>query len=201
MKWTLKTKELDPTLQRLAEAINRINSCKLVSISDSTYYTTPLPFYTDFKFYTFIDLSFTPYLEIRLLDNGNYTFMLDGTQNPFIEANSISPLVLTDKNVYDYALLVLGNTRKKDDSYRLVNSIDEITFSAEPTLEEYEKLESSIKTPKIKKDKESFIIKATLLFGDTLIKASIKVSLNGSVDITKEKKILDNMPIKEMILE
>jgi len=200
MRWTFK-KEPDPTLQRLAAAINRINSNDLVSPADSTYYTTALPFYTDFKLYTFIDLSFTPYLEMRLLDNGNRTFLIDGTQNAFIEANAISPLILTSKNAYEYAMLVLGNVKKNDFSYRLVNSMDEINFSSQPTYQQYEQLESSIKTPKIKKDKNSFHIKATLLLGDAVIEASIQVSFDGRVDIIKEKKILDNMPVKELSLE
>jgi hypothetical protein len=201
MKWTFKSKVFDPTLQRLAETINRINSCKLVSISDSTYYTTLLSFYNDFKFYTFIDLSFTPYLELRLLDNGTHTFIIDGTQNPFIEVNSISPLLLTSKNVYEYAMFVLGNITKNDNTYRLVNSIDEINFSSEPTFEQYQQLESSIKSPKIRKEKDSFYIKATLLFGETVVEASIKVTQDGRVNIIKEKKILDKMPVKELILE
>ncbi len=201
MKWLSKGKGLDSTLVRLAEAINRSNSSNLVSPLDSTFYLTPLPFYTDFKLYTFVDLSFTPCLEMHLLDNGIYTFILDGTQKPFLEANAISPLVLTTKNVYHYAMVVLGNTQKNDNSYRLVNSIDEINFSTEPTKEQYQQLESSIKTTKIKKEKDSFLIKTTILYDDSVIEASINVTLDGRVEIIKEKKLLDHMPIREFILE
>ena len=201
MKWIFKSKEPDLTLERLANTINRINSNNLVSASDSTFYATNLPFYEDFKLYTFIDLSFTPYLEMKLLDNVKYTFIIDGTQNAFIEANKLSPLVLTIENVYEYAMLVLGNTKKNDYSYRLVNSVDEINFSTEPTFAQYQQLESSIKPPRIKKEKDNFIIKATILYGDSVVKASIIVSLNGRVDITKEKIVLDNMPVQELILD
>ena len=201
MKWFLKGKKQDPTLIRLANVINSNNSSDLVSPEDSIYYITSLPFYNDFKLYTFIDLSFTPYLEMRLLDNGTHTFILDGTQNPFIEANNISNLILTSENVYQYAMLVLGNTQKNDNSYRLISSIDEINFSAEPTKEQYQLLESSIKTAKIKKENEFFLIKTILLFGDSVIKASITITLDGRVDIVKEKKLLDNMPVRELILE
>jgi hypothetical protein len=201
MKWLSKEKKLDTTLVRLAEVINRSNSSNLVSPVDSTFYLTPLPFYTDFKLYTFVDLSFTPCFEMCLLDNGIYTFILDGTQKPFLEANVVSPLVLTSKNVYQYAMLVLGSIQKNDNSYRLVKSIDEINFSSEPTKEQYQLLESSIKTTKIKKDKDSFLIKTTILYDDSVIEASINVALDGRVEIIKEKKLLDNMPIRELILE
>lgn len=201
MKWLSKSKELDSTLIRLAAAINRNNSSNLVSPNDSTYYSKSLPFYNDFKLYTFIDLSFTPYLEMCLLDNGVYTFILDGTQTPFLEANSISSLKLTIENVYQYAMLVLGHTKRNDNTYRLVSSIDEINFSAEPTKEQYQKLESSIRTTKIKKEKGLFLIKTTFLFDDSVFEASINVTRDGHVDIIKEKKLLDNMPIRELILE
>ncbi|NVO08944.1 MAG: hypothetical protein HXX16_03185 [Bacteroidales bacterium] len=201
MKWLFKSKKLDQTLVRLVKAINNVNSCSLVSPEDSRYYTTSLPFYNDFKLYTFIDLSFSPYLEMKLLDNGTHTIPLDGTQQPFLKANSISPLILTSKTVYQYTMLVLGNIQKHDNSYRLINSIDEIDFSSEPTKEQYQQLESSIKTPKIKKDKDSFLVKTTLLFADNVIEASIKVNLDGRIEILKEKEILNNMPVVELVLE
>ncbi len=201
MKWLFKSKKLDQTLVRLAGAINKVNSCSLVSPEDSIYYTTLLPFYKDFKLYTFIDQSFSPYLEVKLLDNETHTFSLNGTQQPFLDANAISPLILTEDTVYQYTMIVLGNIQKHDNSYRLVNSINEITFSSEPTKEQYQQLESSIKTPKIKKDKDSFIIKTTMLFADNVIKASIKVDFDGRIEILKEKKILDHMPVIESALE
>lgn len=201
MKWSLKCKKQDPTLVRLAEFINKANSNDLVSPGTSIYSITTLPYYSDFKLYTFRDLSFTPYLEMRLLDNGTHTLMLDGTQNPFLVANTISPLVLTSRNVYQYAMLVLGNTKKNDSSYRLINSIDEVNFSAEPTKEQYQLLESSIKAARIKKDKEFFLIRTTMFFDDSVIDASINITFDGRVDIIKEKKLLGNMPIRELILE
>ncbi|RPH30593.1 MAG: hypothetical protein EHM93_15580 [Bacteroidales bacterium] len=152
MNWLLKDKVENPTLKRLAIAINSYNGSNLVSTEESTYYTTTLPFFIDFKLISFIDLSFCPYLEIRLLDNGKTTFILDGTQKPFIEAGSISPLLLTSRNVYQYAALVLGDMNRNDNSYRLVTSINDIHFSEEPTKEQYQLLESSIQMAKIKKN-------------------------------------------------
>lgn len=199
--WQLKSKVYDSTLKRLSDFINKSNNSNLVSIADSTYKTTTFSFFTDFKLITFIDLSFCPYLEVRLLDNGTKTLMLDGTQDPFIEANLISPLILTKENVYQYAMLVLGNTQKNDNSYRLVSSIDDIDFSTEPTKEQYQLLESSIKKTKIIEDDGYFSIKTTLLFDDTVFKVLINVYLDGKVDIAKEKVLLLNMPIRELVLE
>lgn len=201
MLWSLKVKEVNPMLKRLAGFINAYNNSSLVSISESTFYVKTLPFYSDFKLITFIDLSFSPYLEIRLLDNGEKTFVLDGTQQPFYEANAISPLLLTEDNVFQYAMLVLGNTQKNDNSFRLVTSIDDIYFSQEPTKEQYELIESSIRTTKIKHEDGSFKIKTTLLFDDTVAKVVIRVSNDGKVEIAKEKLLLNNMPIRELVLE
>ncbi len=201
MIWQTKGKVYDSTLKRLVDFINRYNGSNLVSIENSTLYISALPFYTDFKLITFIDLSFSPYFEIRLLDNGETSFILDGTQKPFLDACSISSLTLTNENVYQYALLVLGNTQKNDNSYRLVNSIDDICFSAEPSKEQYQQLESSIKNTKIKKGKEFYEIKTALLFDVTVIAALINVSFNGRVDIVKERVLLHNMPIRELVLE
>lgn len=199
--WSLKGKEVNPKLKRLVGFINKYNDSNLVSVSESTFYEAKLPFYKDFKLITFIDLSFCPYLEIRLLDNGDKSFILDGTQQPFYEVNSITPLLLNDDNVFQYAMLVLGNTQKNDNSFRLVTSIDDIYFSQEPTKEQYQLIESSIRTTKIKHEDGSYKIKTTLLFDDTIAKVVIRVFNDGKVEIAKEKLLLNNMPIRELILE
>lgn len=201
MSWLFKSKQPDQTLQRLSEAINKKNGSRLVSPGNSTLFTTELPFYKGIKLYTYVDLSYTPYFQQQLLDNGNVTFVLDGTQTPFIEANSISPLILTSKNIISYTRLILSNIQKNDCSYRLVTSIDDVEFSSEPSDEQYTKLKSSIKTPRIKKDKDSFYINSAVLFNDSVLDVLIKVSLDGRLDIIKEKKILDNMPIRELVPE
>ncbi|HCT30241.1 MAG TPA: hypothetical protein DIW31_05805 [Bacteroidales bacterium] len=199
--WLSKEKTINPTLKRLAGFINHYNCSNLVSLSESTFYITPLPFYSDFNLITFIDLSFSPYLEIRLLDNGEKSIILDGTPQPFYEVNAISPLQFTEKNVFQYAMLVLGNTQKNDNSYRLVTSIDDIYFSQEPTKEQYQLIESSIRTTKVKHEEGSYKIKTTLLFDDTVAKVVIRVFDNGKVEIAKEKLLLNNMPIRELVLD
>lgn len=199
--WQLKSRVYDSTLVRLAEFINRYNDSSLVSLADSTFYITSLPFYDDFKLITFIDLGFSPYLEVRLLDNGTQTYILDGTQNPFFKANTTSKLNLNYENVYQYALLVLGNIQKNDNSYRLVNSIEDICFSTKPTKEEYQRLVLSVKNPIIEKEEDLYKIKATILFDDKVIDALLTVSFCGCVSIIKEKVILNNMPIRELVLE
>lgn len=199
--WRTKERKTDETAERLAKAINKYNCSNLVSTANSTYRMFTLPFYTNFKLYTFIDFSFCPYLEMNLLDNGVYTFVLDGSQKPFLEANALSPLVLTSNNVYQYASVVLGNICKGDSSYRLVNSINDITFCTIPSKEEYLQIESSITTPTIKKDADSYEITTSLLLNDCMVEATIKIHIDGHIEIIEEKVVLENMPIQEMVLE
>lgn len=199
--WRSKERKIDTTTERLAKAINKYNCSNLVSVAYSIYHKLTLPFYNDFKLYTFIDFSFCPYLEMQLLDNGIHSFVLDGTQKPFLEANSLSPLVLTSNNVYQYALIVLGNIRKGNSSYRLVNSIDEIPFSTIPTKEQFLQIESSIAPPVIEKNANHFLIKTNLLLNDSVLEASIQVQIDGRIEIKEERVVLENMPVKEMVLE
>ncbi|MHC1705569.1 MAG: hypothetical protein AB9846_16835 [Tenuifilaceae bacterium] len=201
MSWNFRSKEQDPNLLRLVECINKRNGSKLVSADSSTYYVTELPFYNSFKLFTLADLSFTPYFKQQFLDNGQYTFVLDGTQTPFIEANSISPIILTSKNVFSYAQLVLCHINKKDCSYRLVSSMEDVEFSSEPTPEQYEKLIASIQKPKIETDKDSFLISCSYILDDSVFEGLIKVTFDGRVEILNEKIILENMPVKELIPE
>ncbi len=201
MKWSFKSKETDPTIIRLAEAINRKNGSRLVSYSDSTYYTTEISFYSDFKLYTFVDLGFIPYYQVRLLDNGFQTIVLDGTITPFIEAASISPLVLTRQTVFDYAKVVLSCMEKEEGCFHIVTNIDEVDFNTEPTPTEYLKLEASIFPPRILKENGTFHIVASMIYGDSVFEATIQISQDGRVEILSQTRVLENMPVKELILE
>jgi hypothetical protein len=201
MKWLFKSKEQNPTLLRLANAINRKNGSKLITLESSEFFLTELPFYNGFKLYTLVDLSFTPYFKQRLLDNGLNTIVLDGSILPFIEANISSPIILTTQNVFEYANLVLDNIIETDSNYKLISSIEDVDFSSDPSFEEYTKLNSSIKSPRIRKENDHFLIIASMIHSETVYEALIKVTLDGRVDILKEKKILENMPIHELIPE
>jgi len=199
--WRTKERKIDETTERLAKAINKNNCSNLVSTANSTYRMFTLPFYPNFKLYTFIDFSFCPYLEMNLLDNGSYTFVLDGSQKPFLEANALSPLVLTSNNVYQYASVVLGNICKGDSSYRLVNSINDITFSSIPSKDQFNQIESSIISPVIKKNEDHFLITTSLLLRDNILETTIKIHIDGRIDIIEENVVLENMPIQELVLE
>lgn len=201
MKWLFKSKQQNPTLLRLADAINRKNGSKLISIESSEYFVTELPFYNGFNLYTLVDLSFTPFFKQQLLDNGKDSIVLDGSILPFIDANMLSPIILTNQNVFEYASLVLDNIIKADSNYKLISSIEDVDFSSDPSFEEYTKLNSSIKSPRIRKENDHFLIIASMIHSDTIFEALIKVTLDGRVDILKEKKILENMPIHELISE
>ncbi len=199
--WRTKERKADETIERLAKAINKYNCSNLVSTANSTYRLSVLPFYTSFKLYTFIDFSFCPYFEMSLLDNGSHTFVLDGSQKPFLEANALSPIVLTSNNVYQYASVVLGNICKGDSSYRLVNSIDDITFSTIPSKEQYKQIKSTIISPIIKKDEDHFLITTSLLLNENILETTIKIHIDGRIEIVEEKVVLENMPIQELVLE
>lgn len=201
MKWSFKSKDVDPVLQRLADSINQKNGSNLVNPEDSVYYAKEVTFYSDFKLFTFVDLSFTPYYQVRLLDNGFQTIVLDGTIKPFLEAANQSPLVLTKQNVFEYANVVLSNIEKEEGCSHLVESIDDIEFSSEPTPEQFVKLETSIKAATVSKDNGSFRISASLVYGDSVFDTTIQVTQDGVVEIVYLEKLLDSMPIKEMILE
>jgi len=201
MKWPFGSKEIDTTIIRLAEAINRKNGSHLVNYHDSTYYSVEISFYADFKLYTYVDLGFMPYYQVRLLDNGFQTIVLDGTITPFVEAASISPLVLTKQTVFDYAKVVLCCMEKEDGFYHLVANIDEVDFSTEPTAEQFQKLELCIHSPRILKDNGTLHIIASLIYGDSVFEATIQVSQDGRVEILNEIKLLEKMPVKELMLE
>jgi hypothetical protein len=199
--WSNRGKTVDAVLQRLVKTVNNANGVPIVSGDSSTYFHTDLAFYTDFKRYSLFDLSFTPYLQFDLLDNGQHTLLLDGSFKPFEQANKLSPPSLTGQNVFEYARLVVNTMEMNGCRMRVVGSIEEVDFDSEPTPEQYRQLESTIKAPAIRTIDNVFAIVATLLLADTINYININVYGDGRVDILGVEKILESMPVRELIID
>lgn len=199
--WSNRGKTVDEVLLRLVSAVNTTNGVPIVSADSSTYFHSDLAFYTDFKRYSLLDLSFTPYLQFDLLDNGQHTLLLDGSFRPFEQANKLSPPSLTGQNVFEYARLVVNTMEMNGYRMRLVSSIEEVDFDSEPTPEQYRQLESTIKAPAIHTIDKVFTIAATFLLADTINYITINVYGDGRVDILGVEKILERMPVRELILD
>ena len=191
--------------QDLAEIINLINQEQgfdIYSLESSSAKKAATPFYKSLELLEVTEFGSIPPLTMRffLKNDKIEIFKLDGSKEALLDINKIEKPKLDDKNVVAYAKFALGSVMGEEGSFRLIENVDEIEFSREPTEKEQKMLLAAIKPAKANPSNEGFTIDANVLYSDCVYRAIITVTNDGMVDIKEEKTMLTDMPTREIML-
>lgn len=130
----------DENVPSLIEKINEQSSLKLFSEDRSHVEMAELPFYKNFKLVQATTFSSIPPVTMQYLVAGSApnwdVVKLNGTRDPIFENNARAGLVLNAETVVPYATFVLGAVQTEQGSLRLVEKVDDETFTNTPTPEQ-----------------------------------------------------------------
>ncbi len=161
-----------------------------------------LPFYKKFKLLlATVDLPQRPVL-LRYADDGSHVITLDASPEHIYEVNKLEDLHLQAPHVASYLRFFLENSG--GDAYHIVETEKEVNW-----------LKASGQDPEVKALKEKCIAmlhaikitalpdgghfaNATAIRGRNLAEISVKVHVDGHVEILAEKTVLSNIPVAEV---
>lgn len=187
------------------ELIGKINALSTYSIfkAEKTHLqVSALPFYKNFKFVKATTFSTIPPVTMHyLLANDGTVIKMDGTREPIFENNAKGGLVLNEETVVAYATFVLDAVMTENGSLRLVEKVDEETFTSTPTPEQRRDVTHMIRPAKVTKTAEGFKLDCIMLYGDAVFRADIDVKADGFIEILGEEKLGEGLPIRPIFLE
>ncbi|MGD9637445.1 MAG: hypothetical protein AB7U85_00120 [Alphaproteobacteria bacterium] len=184
----------------IIEKINALHDITLFDSESTRLQETKLSFYDDYILLKATELAAIPPLNMRFLFRSGEIVKLDGTIDAFNTVNRKAKINLNQDNVYAYAKFFLGSLVSQDGAFRIVESIDDVEFSLDPTDEELEKITSAINSPIIKEDDNGFNIETNMIYSDCVYKVNIFVNKNGDLDILNEEVLLSEMPVRAIML-
>lgn len=163
-----------------------------------------LPFYKGFHFLDIADYSQVPAVRVFALYNPKTQglTLLNWTNEPIYKMNKEVLVSLSEKNVSDYVRFFLSYVRGQHGRFIPIENVDDIAWREDPPPAARRAISKMITPVTLEgRDKnDGFKLKACMMFRDSLFKADIFVSLDGTTQITGEELLIEDMPVLDDIL-
>jgi len=168
----------------------------------------PLPFYDGYQFIEVRQASDNPprkFNIIATIDQKSWQdggiVMLDGSNAPLYALNKQVPIILNDENIQVYAQFFFGYVRGAQGIFQIINTIDDIHWHEAPALSGRKALEKMIEPISlVRQDEDSYQLKATIVFRDSLFSSDILVGHDGMISLTNQQILVEDLPISDQTL-
>ena len=189
----------------LVEKLNAATTTKILKEGRTHVSLAEAPFYTRMKLARATTYTTMPPVTMHFLVGGaapDWTVVrMNGTKDPIFKTNADAGLVLNKDTVVAYLAFVLGEIQSEEGALRLVEQVDDETFTKTPTPEERKTVTHLIRPAKVAETADGFAVDAVVLYGDAVFNIELAVKKDGTFDIVKEEKLAENMPVRPIILE
>lgn len=189
----------------LIKKINEKSSFDIFSADRSHLTVADLPFYKNFKLLQATTFSSIPPVTMQYLISGTApdfkVIKMNGTRDPIFENNAEGGLVLDAKTVVPYAAFVLDAVQTDQGTLRLVEKVDENTFSDTPTPQQRKEVTHMIRPAKVKETDDGFELDVIMLYGDSVYRADLEVKKDGFIEIKQEELLAEGLPVRQIFLE
>ncbi|MCK5295617.1 MAG: hypothetical protein KAJ75_01885 [Alphaproteobacteria bacterium] len=160
-----------------------------------------LPFYKDYKLLEITEFASHPPLTMDFLFKGDDIEQVDGTKDSILSVSKKADVYLNKKNVTGYVKFILNSMMSEDGRFQVIENIEEMPFSEDPSQELFNELKDLVKPVKtINMTEEGYDIEAYVLYSRTLFKTKLNVTHKGVVDITKEEILKEELPANPIML-
>lgn len=195
----------DDQIEVLIKKINALSTFDMFTPGRSHLTIAELPFYSEFKLLQATTFSSIPPVTMEYLIKGEgenaEVIKMDGTREPIFENNPKGGLILNKDTVVAYAAFVLDAVQTEQGSLRLVEKVDEDTFTDTPTPQQRKDVTHMIRPAKVTETDDGFALDAIMLYGDSVYRADIDVKKDGFIEIKDEQLLAEGLPIRPIFLE
>ena len=186
----------------LREGINALHYRAYFNDDSSTFKSQSLPFFKNLKLVKATEHSTHPHLSMRFLAHQDTIIKLDGSPDSINFAHQKDALNLNRENIEEYVRFYFSCVNPAEGFFDLIETIDDLPLDDELDEKIYNDLSQKIASPKlIEENKEAFTVSFFLLHAGYLYEAEAFVFLDGSIEIKKEKLLLDGLPSRRTRLK
>lgn len=161
-----------------------------------------LPFYSGYQFLEISDHAAHPVRTHYLIYKADDVVLMNWTNEPIYALNQKVPISLTDDNLALYIQFFFTYVRGRHGRFLIVEAVDDVAWREDPPPPVRKSVGSMI-TPITKVNIESdgtYIMKANMMFKDSLFRASVHVKSDGTVSLSDEELVIEDMPVLDDVL-
>lgn len=157
----------------------------------------PLGFYPGYEFLDIADHSTLPARRRFLIRKDNDVVVLDFTNAPIYALNTRAPLKLDEVTVYQYVRFFFSFVRGRHGRFLICESVDDVNWREEPPPAARKAVAKMIHPLELKNlDKDGVThLSGQMMFKDTLFNTDIEVRPDGTVKLSNEKLLVEDMPV------
>ena len=125
--------------------------------------------------------------------------VLDFTNTPIYALNLRVPILLTDETLPDYVRFFFSFVRGRHGRFLICESVDDIQWRDDPPPSARRAVGNMLGPLEVqRRDGDGTVhFLARMVFKDTLFQTDIAVDPNGTVGISGEKVLVENMPVMD----
>tara|TARA_R110002124_G_scaffold149220_1_gene314958 strand:+ start:95310 stop:95930 length:621 start_codon:yes stop_codon:yes gene_type:complete len=193
----LEKKNKQEILDIIADAIKPT----VLDGDNSSVIRCPIDFYPEHFLYEVADNNvMPPARRFFVIDRDKETMMpLEYSSESIYALNNQLGIQITKDNIVDYIKFFFNFARGRHGRFLALESVDDIQWQEEPPLAARRAIASMITPIEVLRvdSKGGFECAACFVFKDSLIRADLKISINGKVDLSGEEILVEDMPIMD----
>ncbi|HBR68949.1 MAG TPA: hypothetical protein DEA55_06195 [Rhodospirillaceae bacterium] len=179
------------------DEVNPLLDGTLFDPVEATVMAHDLPFYPGYTFLDIADFSVNPPARRFVIYKRGSATILDWTNGPIYALNKKVPIKLDDETVADYARFFFTYIRGRHGRFIITENVDDINWKEDPPPAARKAIGKMLGPVSIKKkdEKGTYCLEARVMFKDSLFKTDIYVKPDGTVTLTDEELLIEDMPV------
>lgn len=166
---------------------------------NSTVRTQKLSFWRGYEFLELTDMSTVPPARKYAIYKAGDVQVLDWTNAPFYDTNEKAPIHLDQRSVIDYVKFFFNYVRGRHGRFLLIETIDDIRWQIEPPAQGRKVMQEMLEpvTVESRSDDGAFVLRAFMVFKDSLFLTKIHVRPEGLITMSDEELKIEGMPVQQ----
>ncbi len=167
----------------------------------ATVFAQDMSFYRGYRFLDIADFSAVPTVrKFAIYKPGDIT-ILNWTNEPIYRMNERVPVKLDKDNVADYVRFFFSYIRGRHGRFIIVESVDDIGWNEEPPAAARKAIGQMIMPVEVKGEDGggTFHLVCCMIFKDSLFCTDVHVKANGTVDLSNEELLIEDVPVQDDI--
>ena len=164
---------------------------------ETTIMALDVPFYKGFKILDIADYTVMPANKRFVLYSPRKSAVLNFTNEAIYALNKEVPITLCEETVEDYIRFFFTYVHGKHGRFMIIENIDDMNWKEDPPPVARKAI-SHVVMPVTLLDlyeDGGYHLECTMIFKDSLFKANIDVTADGSVNLTNEELLIEEMPV------
>lgn len=187
--------------EELLQEINPALGDTVFTPDNTTILAQDLEFYPGYRFLDIAEYDTAPALRRFVIYKAGDVTVLNWTNEPVYNLNGRAPLCLDDYNVGDYARFFFTYVRGRHGRFVVTENIDNIAWRESPPPAVRQTIGKMI-TPVTLHERRpdgSFDLSLCMMFKDSLFKSRVHVAADGTVSLSQEELLIEDMPVLDDI--